>query len=265
MDKAIIIGVYDYLGFHLCLKFLEQGLEVIGVHVDKEMIDLFYTEKKLLIGRNSNFTEIELDEFNAEDRKEKTFIFIDFYSSYYKHQEIELMASLQKKFTGVKLTSMVSLLPIQFCGNRIEEQQTFFQSFHEESAASFFYLPSVYGPWQPLQFALQQSLYAPKKELVVSEREWTEDAVYVEDVIDAVYGNFEKPGINKYILRSTIKNHWQQLIGTEQKVEHACEMKYPPLESEKEFIILKIGQTEPKAGIAKQKDHLYRLLGKKHE
>ena len=25
MDKAIIIGVYEYLGFHLCLKFLEEG------------------------------------------------------------------------------------------------------------------------------------------------------------------------------------------------------------------------------------------------
>ncbi len=25
MDKAIIIGVYEYLGFHLCLKFLEAG------------------------------------------------------------------------------------------------------------------------------------------------------------------------------------------------------------------------------------------------
>ena len=46
MDKAIIIGVYEYLGFHLCLKFLEQGIEVTGVDTEMDDSDLFIAGKE---------------------------------------------------------------------------------------------------------------------------------------------------------------------------------------------------------------------------
>lgn len=261
MDKAIIIGVYDYIGFHLCLKFLEQGVEVTGVHFATDETDLFLSEKNLLVGRNSNFIEMDIADLATEERLEDAYMFIDYYSSYFQKREKKLISALEKQLLDIKLTSIVSLLPIQMCGERIEHRQTFLPFHDRENMSSFFYLPAIYGPWQPLLFALQQSLYAPNKKIVVSEREWTEDAVYVEDAIDAICSHFEKTGINRYILRSTIKNHWQKLFGAEERIETTKEVKCSFPESETEFIILKAGQTEPEEGIAKQKEHLFRFLG----
>ncbi|MBB6443539.1 hypothetical protein [Bacillus benzoevorans] len=259
MDKAIIIGVYDYIGFHLCLTFLEQGLEVTGVHFGTDDTDIFFAEKSLLIGRNSNFTEMDLAALAVEERLESTYMFIDYYSSYYSKQEMKLISALEKQFAGIKLTSMVSLLPIQMGGERMEKRQTFLQSDDRECRSSFFYLPAIYGPWQPLSFALQQSLYAPEKELVVSEREWTEDAVYIDDAIEVIERHFEKPGINKYVVRSNIHHNWQKVTG----VEQVMPMVNPLTKAEEDIIVLNVGGMDPEKGISKQREHLFRLLGKK--
>ena len=34
MDKVIIVGTYEFIGFQLCLSLLEQGIEVIGIHLN---------------------------------------------------------------------------------------------------------------------------------------------------------------------------------------------------------------------------------------
>ncbi len=34
MDKVIVVGTYEFIGFELCLRLLEQGIEVIGIHLE---------------------------------------------------------------------------------------------------------------------------------------------------------------------------------------------------------------------------------------
>ena len=57
MDKAIIVGVYEFIGFHLCEALLQEGIEVYGVNLPIDTSDHVVDEKRLLIGRNSNFQE----------------------------------------------------------------------------------------------------------------------------------------------------------------------------------------------------------------
>ncbi len=262
MDKAIIIGIYEYLGFHLCLKFLEQGIEVIGVDTEIDESDLFIEEKKLSIGRNSNFTERDLSALKLENGLVNTHIFIDYYSSYVRGEEANLVSAIENQVAGVEMTSLVMLLPIQMCGERVERRFPFLQSIEKDRKikSSFFYLPSIYGPWQPLIFALQQSLYEPNKDLLISEREWTEDAVYIEDAITAICTNLEKKGRNRYVVRSMLKDNWRKLMGPDKIDKSKISSKFP---AENDFLILQAGETEPKEGTRKQKEHLFNLLGRR--
>ena len=55
MDKAIIVGVYEFIGFHLCEALLQEGIEVYGVDLPIDTSDHVVNEKRILIGINSNF------------------------------------------------------------------------------------------------------------------------------------------------------------------------------------------------------------------
>ena len=67
MDKVIIVGTYEFIGFQLCLSLLEQGREVIGIHLNTNSKDPFLEEKRFEIGRNSNFTEQDETYFDSFD------------------------------------------------------------------------------------------------------------------------------------------------------------------------------------------------------
>lgn len=261
MDKVIIIGVYEYLGFHLCLKFLEEGIEVIGVDTEIDDSDFFIEEKKLFIGRNSNFTERDLSALKHENGLVNTHVFIDYYSNYVRGQEESLITVLINQLEDAEMTSLVVLLPIQMCGDRKDSQLPFLQFIENDRKirSSFFYLPSIYGPWQPLEFALQQSLYEPNKEILINEREWTEDAIYIEDAITVICKNFEKEGQNKYVLRSMLEDNWSKLIDPD-KIDKSkiCST----FTMEEDFLLLQAGQTEPSKGVRKQNEHLFNVLGK---
>ena len=87
MDKAIIVGVYEFIGFHLCETLLQEGMEVYGVDLPIDTSDHVVDEKRLLIGRNSNFQEKDESFFSSFDfSQEDTFIFLDYYSFYMKRQ-----------------------------------------------------------------------------------------------------------------------------------------------------------------------------------
>lgn len=57
MDRAVILGTFEFIGFSLCKNLLDQGCEIDGIHFDKEQDDALIHEKRLTIGRNANFNE----------------------------------------------------------------------------------------------------------------------------------------------------------------------------------------------------------------
>lgn len=184
MDKAIIVGVFQFLGFRLCLSFLEQGVEVTGINRGLDEEDIFSEEKRLLIGRNSNFAEKALTELSLGDCSEQTYVFIDNYSGYMK--ENEMIEIVREALARTELAACVILVPLQQYGERMEELITLLPAHDRERIASIIYLPIVYGPWQPLEYSLPQSLYEPDKPIVVNEKEQTESAVYIDDAIDVI-------------------------------------------------------------------------------
>lgn len=262
MDKVIIIGIYDFLGFHLCLEFLEQGLEVIGIETETDESDMFIEEKKLLIGRNSNLTIMDWPLLLKEKELGYTPMIIDYYSNYVMEQEGKLLSALEHYSTGLEVARMAVLLPLQLYGKEGETKPRFLQTIEKDGKiqSSFFYLPSVYGPWQPSVFALQQSLNGAK-EITVSQREWTEDAIFIGDavaVIARTMENWEKEN-KKYIIRSMFEDHWQQIIGRDPMPQSE---KAPLFVAEKDCHIIHAGKTEPSVGVKKQQEHLSALLRK---
>ncbi|WP_313800647.1 hypothetical protein [Cytobacillus sp.] len=121
MDRAVIIGIYESLGFHFCTSLLEEGYEVTGIHysdMDEELVE----QKRMEIGRNANFQEVLQKEWlPSAEIQEQTLIIIDFDFFYLRHssQAIEISKYLQqfyvqneKKIRDTQ-SKVVCLLPIE--------------------------------------------------------------------------------------------------------------------------------------------------------
>ncbi|WP_059173008.1 hypothetical protein [Bacillus sp. FJAT-27445] len=82
MGGALIIGVFDRLGFHLCKKMLELGYVIRGISLNTENTET-EEEMELEIGRNSNFINISMDSINANQIENDAIIFslYDLYTS----------------------------------------------------------------------------------------------------------------------------------------------------------------------------------------
>src|SRR4051812_35895178 len=89
MDKAVIFGVFDFVSFHMCKTLLNKGLEVNGVHIEKMDKVLFQNEKRLEVGRNANFLEQALVEWEKKKEHEsmRTMLVISLYDLYMLKKE----------------------------------------------------------------------------------------------------------------------------------------------------------------------------------
>jgi hypothetical protein len=260
MDKVIVVGTYEFIGFELCLRLLEQGIEVIGIHLESMNEDPFLEEKRLEIGRNSNFTEMDetyLDAF--EQSSDPMILFIDYFSYFFKREEKKLSSIMTTDHLKKKSFHFVLSLPIQFCFENSPQEFLLFQPFDKKSVVTIFYLPTIYGPWQPMKYTFQQALNNPKGPIKVDDREWTEDALYIDDVMNMILRNLDGKEKNEYVLKSKIKEHWKQLSNS---LVEDCLIE-PIRHEEKTFrqevTVFHVEGTDPQKGIEKQKSHLKRL------
>ena len=258
MDKAIIVGTYEFIGFQLCLSLLEQGVEVIGIHLSNDSEDPFLEEKRFEIGRNSNFTETDETYFDSLKSTDSMILFIDFYSYYFKREEKLLYAFLTTEFQMKNPFHLFLTLPIQLCNEKMIMDLPLFQHPHN-FAATIFYLPTVYGPWQPLKYVFQQALHNPNAPIRMDDREWTEDALYIEDVIEVILNYMNKKECKAYVLKSKNNNQWKALADI---VFVKCPIE--PIQCglnlfSQDLTVIHVGKTKPQDGIENQKRHLTRL------
>jgi len=209
MDKAIIVGIYEFIGYQLCETLLQEGIEVYGIHIPTNVPDHLVEEKRLLIGRNSNFYEKDENFLALKDSLNKeTFIFFDYYSYYMKRQEDKLVQLVQSSLYREHLMQSVALMPIQFCVQNEDRKG----NLKIMESPYIFYLPTIYGPWQPSNFLMHKLLCNPNENHVLDEREWTQDAIYVQDVIQKILYSLENQKQDSYLLKSNIENHWSQIV-----------------------------------------------------
>ena len=260
MDKVIIVGTYEFIGFQLCLSLLEQGIEVIGIHFSNVSEDPFLEEKRFEIGRNSNFTEENETYFDSlEPFSDSMIVFIDYYSYYFKREEKQLHSFLTTELLMKCPFHFVLTIPIQLCNDKIPLELPLFQQSNNKFAPFIFYLPTVYGPWQPMKYVFQQVLNNPDAPISMDDREWTEDALYIEDVIEVIVNYSNRKESKAYVLKSKYNDQWKALADI---LFDECPMELPQYEVKpfnQDLIVIHVGETKPQDGIENQRRHLTRL------
>ncbi|WP_141432805.1 NAD(P)-dependent oxidoreductase [Bacillus sp. 03113] len=223
MDKVMIIGVFDFLGFHFCTAMLEQGFEVEGIHLKFNEKKSFTTEKKLEIGRNANFIETDIKRLNPSSfhLDQDSFIVVDVYDTYIKHNEealLELIPFNHPLFLEEikqSRSKILFLLPIQLL--LFDENKPILKKFiqkiadDDEIMSQLYYLPTVYGPWQTNEFIFQQSLLKELNQKTVIEfeqRECTLDAIFIDDIVQEILKECSEQKRTCQLFKSDIENHW---------------------------------------------------------
>jgi hypothetical protein len=193
-------------------------MEVVGVCSLFQENNLVIEEKRMEIGRNANFVEVQYDEWTITDEREEVLLVIDYYDYFIRNAEREAdLISIKSKITGLKngIGKVLFLMPVQLLmQGRYEQHQSqaneVFDSFRRDGIAfNVYYLPTIYGPWQYIECAFQQYFLQGNDHFMIHEREWTEDAIYVDDVIKSVL-SLASDKYKEYLLESSESNKWKK-------------------------------------------------------
>ncbi|WP_394235435.1 hypothetical protein [Niallia oryzisoli] len=257
MDKAVILGTYEFIGFHLCLSLLEKGVEVTGVHLSSSSDDDYLEEKRFSVGRNSNFIEKDEAAFELERTvSDNTVLFIDYYSYYRKHKENELQSILKQTLVDNNVHCII-FLPVQYCNKQVAGEFPL-QLVKNQKHYQIYYLPTIYGPWQPLHFAFQQAIHDPDKPVMIDEREWINDALFIFDVVYHIMNHLEEKENKEILLKSAINDHWKKaasLLLKQTSIENTNE----EVKVSQDMIVVDVEGTLIPEGIDMQSRHLAKL------
>lgn len=253
MDKAIIVGVYEFIGYQLCQSLLQEGVEVYGVHIPTDTSEAIIDEKRLLIGRNSNFYEMD-ETFlaNLDDLEKSSFLFFDYYSFYMNRKEEIFMRKIQSCLQ--KTFDSAVILPIQKLriDNDHDPNLDLFQCKHR------FFLPSIYGPWQPSNYFFSKAILHPNGKHQPEKREWTDDTLFVEDAIETILKRIEAKNENSVLLKSNIENHWQKIV-IELRQQMPSNDKPNNVEFSDDIEIHEVKGIPYKEGLQRQKNIIIRM------
>lgn len=214
MDKVIMIGTFEFLGFHFTKKMLEEGMEVVGVHFNKEKKESYLIEeKRLQIGRNANFLEEKFNSFNGEGFESAPLI-VDYYDFFMREDEEQLVALIENQLLLQNREKIIFLLPLsifnkEFKDNRNNLEKLISSVKKQNQFVQEFFLPTVYGPWQSEAFLFQQTFVKKRDEWKLTAREWTADALYVEDVVANILKLMEQDE-KRYFLKNAVSDAWKK-------------------------------------------------------
>lgn len=266
MDRVTLVGVYGFLGFMLCRDFLEKGIEVTGVTFDEQEQDDFTEEKRLEIGRNSNFHETTektwLSNLNSS-REEDSIILFSVYDLFMTQSENVMLENEKlKQFLSSNQRrhyKLIGLMPASF-------------AFERESDASFFidcldqsiYIPTLYGPWQPENYLYQQYLSKQVNRDIkpsLSSREWTMDAIYIEDTVQEIIEIINEESRKNFLLRSEVENNWAECARV-LSIETSDEIDKKKLTLKEQIDVRCLKRTtDVQTGLDLQNQHYRRITG----
>ncbi|WP_174730876.1 hypothetical protein [Mesobacillus harenae] len=224
MNKAIIVGVYGFLGYSLCSVLLEKGVSVEGISLLGEEEEHIIEEKRLQIGRNANFTEVAFQDWPeaVPADLEDTHLIIPVYDIYSSRLEQSLfkdqfIAGKLKHLKGKQSLQVTLIHPIQLAVKPEhclikEEIDAFKKELKNSASFQEFYIPTLFGPWQPKSFYFhQQMLGGEGNGKVLDEREWVYDALFIEDVTLEVIRKIGSKDQSGYIFESG-ENQWANCV-----------------------------------------------------
>ncbi len=268
MDKVVIVGVFDFVNFHVCKALLDQGIEVRGVQLETQENEDMVIEKRLEIGRNANFAEVSMGEL-SNPASENEAIVLSVYDLYMNHKEDYLLNDhlLSKIISRYNWENIVILVPSQLLKNVIDlKAKVVIEDFLKRTISKnkdcyLLYLPTVFGPWQPETFMFQSTILTemnrgkPFKGL----REETSDALFVEDTVKSIIEIIENKEPGRYLLQSGKSNQWDLCAALLQINEHGLNNRI--LEIKEEDLTKKIVPSTVPISVAltRQIEHAHRL------
>lgn len=259
MELSIVIGAYQFIGFHLCKFLLEQGYEVLGVDWDKDPTpDSLIEEKQLEFGRNSNFHFMPIHELQKFPISNQTTIYICLYD-YIKGNasgDGHMNKAFQEMLHALPVADRtVFLYPLGLTGEEIKALKI------SKDPDKIIYLPTIYGPWQHDTMAFEQGVRGRGKAEIKAalEKEYKLDAIFVTDFLDClddILNHSEKT----ITIKSSKPNQWS--LCARELFESDTVYEEIPVQREKEtgaFVYLIKNTVEPEQGVKLQKKHYKRM------
>jgi hypothetical protein len=215
MNKMMILGIYDFIGYGLCTRLLSEGIEVDGYRFFSDGQEEYMEEKKLLIGRNANFEEKlldeEVDDLGNIHKATAVISFYDLFFSVKASPSGQLFENINNCLNKHVPKSIALLLPLKFLTMIPEGFKEFLTSLDSyDIPIQMIYLPTIYGPWQPATFLYQQYIMKNQSRTTpkLDERESTLDALFLEDVLDELLMLLFSNTSNQILLKSEDQNQW---------------------------------------------------------
>lgn len=259
MERAAILGVYDYIGYGLCKHLLDHGIEIEGIDLSDKPEDHFAEEKRMEIGRNANFIEVPIKEWYSSRRAEVAFV--SFFEYFQDPTNRSWDEKLLLKLGSLENVHTVLILPAHLAKKNADKN---FPG-NKNNAVTEIYLPTIYGPWQPEAFFFQRVLNSlengggiPKAE----EWEWTADAIYIDDAIRSIVALTESQQPGRFFVTSGTENRWHkcaaELLGKSAYTKKGADSGVLEL-SEPIKMFKVVGNEDISKGLFKQKEQYSRI------
>lgn len=256
MEQTIVIGAHQFIGFHLTNKLLEKGKTVIGIDdsTNKET-----NEMDLYIGRNANYSFLTLEQLKEVKVSEQTTVFIDWYDIQINRENCRISAeeltNVLQRWGEHKEPNVLVLCPM------VQESEEPFIEWKRIKSEKIIYLPTVYGPWQPVTMAFAAAISdVDTNDIRTFKNDYRLDAIFIDDVLNALT-EIQKQEHQTIILESTSENQWAACAAELNKPEliETLTSDENRVYNEKAVYHKVINSVSPKQGIALQIEHFEKM------
>ncbi|HZH61424.1 MAG TPA: hypothetical protein VEY70_18020 [Metabacillus sp.] len=174
--RVMVFGAQSHIGFALCEKFLEEGVEVGAIFLESsaKMNKLLLEERMMLIGRNALFQKFSLEDEWRND--ECTHVIYCKEAGHNQDQrcfEKSVERAAETKSQYFYVTS---------AANQIDDDH---QHFKTLTFYSIFKLPRLFGPFQPPEEPIHQHLASfltgQKRTLIIEE-----PILFIKDAVETL-------------------------------------------------------------------------------
>ena len=232
MDKAVIFDVFNFVSFHLCKALLDKGIEVEGISIENMINDEVSRMKKdwKLAGMQIlKSLYLKIGRINSIRHESKMTIICSIYDIYMTYNEkILIKEAVAYEFIDYfkghkdKIEQLVLLVPQQILTSEAETEallamNDFIQMSEElTDNIQLYYLPTIYGPWQPKTFVFQHTILTKmnKQEVFRGLREETIDALYIGNTVETLLDIMENSDAGRYLFESGLENQWDFCANT---------------------------------------------------
>lgn len=252
MEQILVAGACSFIGFHIAEGLLEQGFLVTGLDLTDGSGNERKEEMLLAIGRNANFTMAEesLDGLYSK-------IIVPLYGKDEDHARLfsllgDIMGSSEKK---PDIYCFRSLAPLP------EGMEKISAALAGEGSARMFYLPTVYGPWQPDSMAFEAGIrnFPPDRIKQAADAEYRQDAIYIEDLREELPDILKQlPGV--MMIRTGKSGLWEECAGYAIGQDYRKYCTGPEPEAVRDAAVYTLKkQTDPAEAIGNQIQHYKKL------